>query len=69
MIEFSPDSRAIIAGASAGGQNLVSRATHVDYLVPEICNYVARNMSQDEWNTYVGKDIAYEKNLSGKVSI
>ena len=40
VIEFSPDSRAIIAGSSGGGQNLVSRPTHVDYLVPEICNYV-----------------------------
>lgn len=66
VIEFSPDSRAIIAGSSAGGQNLVSRATHVDYLVPEICNYVARNMSQDEWNTYVGKDIPYERTCQGK---
>jgi hypothetical protein len=66
VIEFSPDSRTIIAGSSGGGENLVSRATHVNYLVPEICNYVSRNMSQDEWNTYVGKDIAYEGTCQGK---
>ena len=66
VIEFSPDSKTIIAGASGGGDNLVSRPSHVDYMVPEICNYVSRNMSQDEWNTYVGKDIAYERTCQGK---
>ena len=66
VIEFSPDSRAIIAGSSGGGRNIVSRPTHVDYLFPEICNCVSRNMSQDEWNTYVGKDIAYERTCQGK---
>jgi WD40 repeat protein len=66
VIEFSPDSKSLISGASAGGENLVSRPAHVDYLVPEICNYVSRNMSLDEWNTYVGKDIAYERTCQGK---
>ena len=66
VIEFSPDSRTIIAGASGVVDNLVSRPTHVDYMVPEICNYVSRNMNQDEWNTYVGKDIAYERTCQGK---
>ncbi len=66
VIEFSPDSRAIIAGTSGGGENLVSRPSHLDYLVPEICTYVSRNMNQDEWNTYVGKDIAYERTCQGK---
>jgi WD40 repeat protein len=65
-IEFSPDSRAIIAGSSGGEQNLVSRPSHVDYLATEICNYVSRNLSQDEWNTYVGKDIVYERTCQGK---
>lgn len=66
VIEFSPDSRAIIAGTSGGGNNLVSRPTHIDFLAPEVCNYISRNMSQDEWNTYVGKDIAYERTCQGK---
>jgi WD40 repeat protein len=66
VIEFSPDSRTIVSGASAGVDNLVSRPTHVDLLVPEICNYVSRNMNQDEWNTYVGKNIAYENTCPGK---
>jgi energy-coupling factor transporter ATP-binding protein EcfA2 len=66
VIEFSQDSRTIIAGTSGGGNNLVSRPSHLDYLVPDICNYVSRNMNQDEWNTYVGKDIAYERTCQGK---
>ena len=66
VIEFSPDSKALIAGASGGGDNLVSRPSHVDFMVPEICNLVSRNMSQDEWNTYVGRDIAYERTCQGK---
>jgi WD40 repeat protein len=66
VVEFSPDSRTIIAGTSGGGNNLVSRPTHVDFMASEICNYVSRNMNQDEWNTYVGKDIAYERTCQGK---
>jgi hypothetical protein len=66
VIQFSPDSRAILAGASGGEHNLYSRPTHLDYLIPDICNYVSRNMSQDEWNMYVGKDIAYERTCQGK---
>jgi WD40 repeat protein len=66
VIEFSPDSKALIAGASGGGDNLVSRPSHVDFMVPEICNLVSRNMSQDEWSTYVGRDIAYERTCQGK---
>jgi len=69
VIEFSPDSRAIIAGTSGGRDNLVSRPSHLDYLVPDICSYVSRNMNQDEWNTYVGKDIPFERTCQGKYNI
>jgi WD40 repeat protein len=66
VIEFSQDSRTIIAGTSGGKDNLVSRPSHLEYMAPDICSYVSRNMNQDEWNTYVGKDIAYEKTCQGK---
>jgi WD40 repeat protein len=66
VVEFSPDSRTIIAGTSGGSENLVSRPAHVDFMASEICDYVSRNMSQDEWNTYVGRDIAYERTCQGK---
>jgi len=39
----------------------VGRPSHVDYLVRDICKGVTRNMTQEEWNLYVGKDIPLEK--------
>ncbi len=66
VIEFSPDGRDLMSGTSEGERNLVSRPSHVDYLAPEACNYVSRNMTQDEWFTYVGKDIPFERTCAGK---
>ena len=66
VMQFSPDGQLIVSGAYEGSQNLVSRPTHVDYLVRDICNIVSRNMTQDEWNTYVGKDIPLEKTCQEK---
>ncbi|TAL62517.1 MAG: hypothetical protein EPN88_13190 [Bacteroidetes bacterium] len=65
-MQFSPDGQVIVSGAYEGAQNLVSRPTHVDYLVRDICNIVSRNMTQEEWNTYVAKDIPLEKTCQDK---
>jgi WD40 repeat protein len=61
VMQFSPDGQLIISGAYEGSLNLVGRPSHVDYLVHDICNSVTRNMTQEEWNLYVGKDIPLEK--------
>jgi WD40 repeat protein len=66
VIQFSPDGQLIVSGAYEGAQNLVSRPTHVDYFVQDVCSIVSRNMSQEEWNVYVGKDIAIEKTCPEK---
>ena len=66
VMQFSPDGQLIISGAYEGSQNLVSRPSHVDYLVRDICSIVSRNMTQDEWNTYVAKDIPLEKTCQDK---
>jgi WD40 repeat protein len=66
VIQFSPDGQLIVTGAYNGEKNLVSRPTHVDYLVTDICSILTRNMDQNEWNTYVGKDIKYEKTCPDK---
>ncbi|HNW57523.1 MAG TPA: hypothetical protein PLR88_00990 [Bacteroidales bacterium] len=66
VIQFSPDGQMIVSGAYTGSENLVCRPTHVDYMVRDICNIVTRNMTQDEWNTYVGKDIPLEKTCQEK---
>ncbi len=66
VMQFSPDGQMIISGESGGGNNLIGRPSHVDYLVNDICNLVSRNMTQEEWNVYVGKDIPLEKTCQSK---
>lgn len=66
VMQFSPDGQLIVSGAYEGSENLKSRPSHVDYLVKDICNIVSRNMTQEEWNTYVGKDIPLEKTCTEK---
>lgn len=66
VLQFSADGQLIISGAYDGTPNLISRPTHVDSFVNDICDIVTRNMTQDEWNTYVGKDIALQKTCSEK---
>jgi WD40 repeat protein len=61
VMQFSPDGQMIITGGSGGGNNLISRPSHADYLVNDICNTITRNLTQAEWNIYVGKDIPLEK--------
>ncbi|MBK7131727.1 MAG: High-affnity carbon uptake protein Hat/HatR [Bacteroidales bacterium] len=66
VLQFSSDGQLIISGAYDGTPNLISRPTHVDSFVNDICNIVSRNMTQDEWNTYVGKDIDLQKTCPDK---
>jgi WD40 repeat protein len=65
VMKFSPDGQVIISGESGGENNLIRRPAHVDYLVNDVCNLVSRNMTQEEWNIYVGKDIPLEKTCQG----
>ena len=66
VMQFSPDGQLIISGTYDGTQNLVGRPTHVDYLVKDICSIVSRNMTQEEWNIYVAKDIPLVKTCQEK---
>ncbi len=66
VMQFSPDGQMIVSGESGDGGNLMSRPAHVDGFVRDICNLVSRNMTQEEWNTYVGKDIPIEKTCPEK---
>jgi WD40 repeat protein len=70
VMQFSPDGQMIISGGAGGEDNLISRPSHVDYLVNNICNLISRNMTQEEWNIYVGKDIPLEKTcLNNNINI
>jgi WD40 repeat protein len=61
VMQFSPDGQMIVSGESGGGNKLIGRPSHVDYFVSDICRIVSRNMTQEEWNVYVGKDIPLEE--------
>ena len=67
-IEFSPDGQLIISGTygDKGSNNLVGRPTTVDLLAQDICSTLTRNFLPDEWATYVGKDVRYEKTCTDK---
>jgi len=65
VMQFSPDGQMIVSGES-GGNEVKSRPSHADYLVNDICNLVSRNMTQEEWNVYVAKDIPLEKTCLSK---
>lgn len=60
VINFSPDGKMIVSGTYEGTENLVGRPTHSDNMVKDICTLVSRNLTQDEWNVYVAKDIPIE---------
>jgi len=66
VMQFSPDGQMIVSGESGEGNSVIGRPTHVDYLVCDICNKITRNMTQDEWNNYVAKDIPLEKTCEAK---
>jgi WD40 repeat protein len=69
VIGFSPDGQLIVSGTYGENgpvNNLVSRPTYVDLLAQDVCSSLTRNLTQDEWSTYVAKDVAYEKTCSEK---
>lgn len=50
----------LIAG-SMGEKSLMIRPTHTYEFVPQFCSNLHRNMTEEEWNIYVGEDINYEQ--------
>lgn len=66
VIEFSPDGQLIISGTYENTDNLVGRPTSMNILATDLCSTLTRNMTQDEWSTYVGKDVPLEKTCSEK---
>jgi WD40 repeat protein len=67
-IEFSPDGELIISGTygDKGPNNLVGRPTNVNQMAQDMCSMVSRNLTADEWSTYVAKDIPYEQTCTNK---
>jgi len=66
VIHFSTDGSMLVSGTYEGAQNLTGRPSHADYMVADICTLVSRNMTQEEWNTYVARDIPLENTCTDK---
>jgi WD40 repeat protein len=66
VMQFSPDGHLILSGESGGSGNISGRPANTDYMAENMCNIVTRNMTQDEWNIYVAKDIPLEKTCMQK---
>ena len=66
VLEFSPDGQLVVSGTYDGTPNLVGRPTYVDIMAQDVCSLLTRNLSQDEWSTYVARDIPLEKTCSDK---
>ena len=58
-VAFSPDNSQVLAGT----KEEVVRAwpTDIEVMADKLCAEVKGNMTQDEWDTYVAKDIDYQK--------
>jgi energy-coupling factor transporter ATP-binding protein EcfA2 len=62
-ISFSPDNQSLIAGCR---DNLVRIwPTNTTAMANQICPKLTRNMTQEEWNRFVGEDIRFEETCKG----
>jgi WD40 repeat protein len=58
-IAFSSDSHLFITGSSESPR-LIYRPTSTDFMASAINEKLTRNMTKEEWKTYVAPDIEYE---------
>jgi hypothetical protein len=62
---YSTDGRFVVS-CSAEEPRLVVRPASAGIIAESICRLVSRNMTQDEWNDFVGGDIEYLKTCKDK---
>lgn len=67
-LAFSPDGSNILTGSTEANRLLVS-PTRTRYLAGEICPNIDRDLTNEEWSTFVGADIPYEETCGRKISI
>ena len=58
-IAFSPDNLQLLAGTQ--DKEIRAWPTRIEAMSDNICKYVTRNFSKDEWDIFVGDDLSYEK--------
>jgi WD40 repeat protein len=64
-IAFSQDGKTL-ASSSTNGDLIYYWATSTDYYADQICKYITRNFTKQEWETYIGTDINYRKTCLDK---
>lgn len=57
-IVFSKDDKYVISGDKDG--NLRNLPTEISSIAMEYCDYLTRDLSENEWQNYIGTDIPYE---------
>lgn len=62
-LAYSDDGRYLVSGSEgiSKDRNLVSRASHIDYMAQNMCQLLTRNFTPEEWWRYVGRDIEYRE--------
>ncbi|MBN2814367.1 MAG: hypothetical protein JXQ80_09835 [Bacteroidales bacterium] len=63
-VAFSPNGNYLIS--SGADMNIYAWPTHANQMADQMCGKVNRNLTQREWETYVGYDITYQKTCANK---
>jgi WD40 repeat protein len=62
---FTPDDEQLMIGVhnndAKSNETIHVWPTKISTMASQLCGYVGRNMTKDEWNTYVGEDLNYER--------
>jgi hypothetical protein len=69
VMQFSSDGQLLVSGAYEEPGNLISRSSHADYFTRDICSQLKRNMTTEEWEVYVARDIPPEKTCQDILNI
>ncbi len=68
-VAFSPDDEQLMAAIHSVQETVVGKLdqtihaypTQISTMADLLCNYTERNMNKEEWDSYVGVDLSYEK--------
>jgi len=60
---FSPDGKKLVT-ASKDKDRILIWSTKSEYLATDLYNRITRNMTSEEWDIYVAKDVEYEKTIA-----